>query len=354
MDALLGGPIPVETNATCRDCAMAPPPGKEAGKGAYFDPHLRCCTFFPDLPNFLVGRILADRDAGLAAGRSRVAAALESIHCTPRGLHPPPARRRLDREATGDAFGHARALLCPYYLAEGDLCGIWRHREAVCATWFCKHVRGAVGRRFWRALHALLAAVEHQLAGWCILELEPGPEALRRCFPFPGAPPAARLDAAHLDDAAHPADRRALWGCWSGREADYFEECARRVAALDWQQVAAICGPDVAAFARLARSAYTELSSHELPGRLEMRALHLVQIDSQRCRAAGYSPLDPLDLSRRLLNALPYFDGRTTEAALRALESQEGLRPRPTLLRKLVDFEILAPAEGIEAESVRD
>src|SRR5947208_1806596 len=36
--SLLGGPIPAETNATCRNCAMAAPPGELAGAAGYFDP----------------------------------------------------------------------------------------------------------------------------------------------------------------------------------------------------------------------------------------------------------------------------------------------------------------------------
>src|SRR5207253_3996635 len=103
----------------------------------------------------------------------RVAAGLEGINSTPRGLHPSAVWRLLYQEGGGGGFGRAQALLCPYYDNEGGLCGIWRNRQSTCATWFCKHVRGAVGQRFWNALHALLAAVEDDLAGWCLVELDP-------------------------------------------------------------------------------------------------------------------------------------------------------------------------------------
>jgi hypothetical protein len=92
MDALLGGPVPAETNATRHNCAMLAPPG-DSGDGLYFNPATRCCTYFPELPNFLVGRILVDDDPALAAGRARVEASLESVTCTPRGLHPPAAQQ---------------------------------------------------------------------------------------------------------------------------------------------------------------------------------------------------------------------------------------------------------------------
>jgi hypothetical protein len=351
MDALLGGPIPAETNATCHDCAMSPPTEEAPASAFFFTPASKCCTYWPELPNFLVGRILADEDPALAAGRARVAASLQSINCTPRALRAPAAWRLLYRERGGDVFGRARALLCPYYLEEGGRCGIWRHREATCATWFCKHVRGAVGHRFWSDLNRLLGRVEEELAGWCLLELDPGPEALRRCFAVPGKPDSADpLDAAQIDGVADPAERRALWGRWWGREREYFEECAARVAPLSWEEVAALCGPEVRAVAQLVRRAYADLITDEIPARLQVGSLRLIQLDPQQCRAETYRKYDPLEFPRRLLDALSYFDGGPTEAALRAVEDREGLRLHPSLVRKLVDFAVLvSPGDADKA-----
>src|SRR3954454_5365908 len=62
---------PAEEKATCGSCAMCPPPGAE-GDGAYFRPDVKCCTYHPRLPNYLVGALLADDDPALAEGRRRV------------------------------------------------------------------------------------------------------------------------------------------------------------------------------------------------------------------------------------------------------------------------------------------
>ena len=69
MDALLEGPIPAETNATCHDCAMSPPAEEAPGSTFLFKPASKCCTYWPALPNFLVGRILADEDPALEGVR---------------------------------------------------------------------------------------------------------------------------------------------------------------------------------------------------------------------------------------------------------------------------------------------
>src|SRR5438034_10877336 len=75
MDQLLAGPIPPESEATCHDCAMCNQ-GTEAsspnGPGYYFSPQTKCCTYLPELHNFLVGRILSDDDPASATGRATV------------------------------------------------------------------------------------------------------------------------------------------------------------------------------------------------------------------------------------------------------------------------------------------
>src|SRR5687767_5199250 len=73
IDQLLGSAIPPETVATCHDCAMLPRAGEEVVPGEdRFSPRVKCCTFQPSLPNFLVGRILSDEDPAMAAGRATV------------------------------------------------------------------------------------------------------------------------------------------------------------------------------------------------------------------------------------------------------------------------------------------
>jgi hypothetical protein len=45
------------------------------------------------------------------------------------------------------------------------------------------------------------------------------------------------------------------------------------------------------------------------------------------------------------MRLIPYFDGRPTNEIVSQIAEKEGLRFTPELLRRLVDFKILAPAE---------
>ena len=51
---------------------MWPPAGTPTGPDLFFHRDTKCCTYLPDLPNFLVGRILEDPDPALAPGRASV------------------------------------------------------------------------------------------------------------------------------------------------------------------------------------------------------------------------------------------------------------------------------------------
>jgi hypothetical protein len=348
MDQLLGGTIPREEDATCDDCAMLAEDGAHhSSSEIFFNPQTKCCTYIPVLPNYLVGRILADDDSNFAKGRATVLERLSAgVQVTPLGMGQPPNFEVLYGESSTSLFGRSRTLRCPHYMAdEGGRCGVWKHRASICATWYCKHARGETGRQFWKTLHQLLSAVEKNLARWCVLELEVGTDALRHLFPppVPSRQPKA-IDAHALDGVADPAEMRKLWGGWHGRVEEFYQSCARLVDALSWNEVRAIGGTELSVLTRLLLDAYSKLISDEIPERLKVGTVRIVGMTRDACHITAYSDFDPLDVPQRLMEVLGYFDGRPTSEALDALEAGEGLKLDRTLVRKLTDFGVLVPA----------
>ncbi len=345
MDRCLGGPIPRETRATCFECAMAAP-GKDRpdGPGDSFDPGVKCCSFVPHLANFLAGRLLLDPDPALDDGRRTLGARIDARRAiSPYGV----SRRARDFRGGPHTFGRAGAPLCPHFTAAaGGRCTIWRHREATCATYFCKFARGAVGKRFWDATRALLEAVEGGLARHCVEALDPGEAARARLF----AAPAAGADPPHtLDGAADAAGYAEVWGRFLGREREFNAECARLVEALHWDYVRRILGPAlVGEPERAAREAHAALLAPG-PEAADDPPLRLVQIrklkpDPARARTwlYTYSPIDPIAVPDDVLAALARFDGRRpTPEALEALARETGRPLEPAALRALVDHRVL-------------
>ena len=345
IDDLLGAPIPDETNATCLDCAMVVSGEPNAAEGG-FNPQTKCCTFLPELWNFLVGGVLLDESPEAARGRATVEARLDAgVAVTPLGLGRSSTYKLLYEHGGAQTFGQSRAMRCPHYLHEqGGLCGVWRHRESTCATWFCKHVRGAVGYDFWEKLHQLLQCAEQSVAGWCLLELGVGTDQFGYLFRSPQADRGKMLRPSDVDGVATDAELRAAWGTWRGRERELYRECARLAATLDWPAVLRLGGVRLDIHAQIVRRAYDRLLDMDAPSHPTVALVQITPRGAGRVRLATYSGADQLDVSAEVAGVLPYFDGRPRQAALDAIRRSEGLDMDESLVRKLADFGVLRDA----------
>ena len=332
-------PVPRESHATCDRCAMCAPDGQPASGRSFFSPAIKCCTYLPGIPNFLVGRIVTDDGDDIAEGRATIEERIRAgIAVTPFGLGVPAPYQLLYRNAQ-DFFGRGKGLRCPHYLADQGRCGIWRHREATCATWFCKHEHGATGQQFWAAVRELLRGIERDLARWCVLTLVHDDRALSRLAAADQAE--ERLDANALDGVPNAAAHRELWGEWVGREPDFFVEATRLVDPLQWSDVLQICGPAVQIQAAAVRAAHRPLVDYRIPPILRLGRYEVIQVTSNSSTLLTYNEFDPLHVPQRLLDALHFFDGRPTAEACDAIARQRGVVLTSTQLREFIDFRIL-------------
>lgn len=343
---LLGGDVPDETRATCSSCVMCE--GVAPG-GTAFNPATKCCTYVPDLPNFLVGGVLAsrERDDAAVAGRESVRRRIAAgVGVSPLGLARSERDLLLYRHGAGQGFGHSLALRCPHYVEEGGRCGVWRHRNGVCSTWFCKYVRGEAGRAFWERAQQCLSQIEHELSTWCVLELDLGADALAAIVRVPPLASAqgAQLSASDLDGRRDPAADRA-WGRWSGRREELYVACAELVGGLSTDDVVAVCGPETRALVEVLRQAWRRTQSTELPRAARLGSLQIAALGETTCRVTAYSGHDPVEMPRALFDALAHFDGRPLDEARAAIVRAGGPELTDGLVRKLVDFGVLV-AEG--------
>jgi hypothetical protein len=297
--------------------------------------------------------VLEDDDPAAAAGRASVERRIdERVGVTPLGLAQPPVHATLYGIGGTATFGHARALRCPHYREEaGGACGIWRHRNGVCSTWFCKHDRGAVGQHFWHALDQLLAVLERELARWCLVRLDVEPEVLARLLPrgSDGRGKKTTLDAAAVDGRVDDETFGGLWGRWRGRERELYRAAASAVAELEWRDVLRIAGGSGEALSRIVASAHQARRDEAIPERLIVGPLQVLSAGRDHLSVAAYNGLDPLDVPRMLVDLLPAFDGRPTDEVLRDIRATRRVNVEPALVRRLVDFGVLVPAPQVSA-----
>jgi hypothetical protein len=335
---LTGDELAGEPAATCLDCVMLAP-GDGLGS---FEPSTKCCTYTPEIPNFLVGAALADPQLDEVGGRQSLRDRIgRRAGVSPLGL----ARDRVTRliaERAVPAFGQAPSLRCPHYHAETGKCGVWLHRNAVCSTWFCKHGRGAVGRSFWHVLRNLLNHVEIELARWCVLELGAPYDVQGPPEPWKSPKGLTRSD---LEHTVTDADYAAAWGDWIGREEELYGRAARLVGDLDWADVVQICGPEVPLRMRALDEARKRRATGVVPKALVLRKLSILR-DGDPVILESYSDTDPVSAPAVLLDLLPSFRGQPTREARDEIARDADIELDDELLVRLVDFGVLADAGG--------
>lgn len=225
-------PPPPEVFATCANCAMVNNTSSGPGKLRTFHPDLKCCTFHPHLPNYLVGALLA-QESSSSEGHVRILRAIQARSgVSPGGIAPPKVYSLLYHNKDPSAFGNSHGLLCPYYETTSGLCSVWKYREAVCSTFYCKCSGGKDGKDFWEAMKHYLFLTESTLKKYVILKLCPG-NATELIAHFNSRPAGqGPLSAADIDQSVDDADYRNLWREWQGRESQFFVEAYNLVAAL--------------------------------------------------------------------------------------------------------------------------
>lgn len=348
VECMLGAGIPAETDATCHDCAMCAKEGDDPSEQRFYNPETQCCTFFPAMPNYLVGGVLLDRALRYSPLRSMVKGegSVPAI-VSPLGVFPSDHYRALYTNNTG-AFGQDADMRCPYHVSatkdHGPMCGVWRHRQSTCATWFCKYVRGATGHAFWSRLHVLLGRAEESLRWWCAMELDVGDAAMDfMTHARVGAPASdGQTRNKRLDRDLGPREFALMWGKWAKRKTRFYQEAARLVQALSWDDVLAICGPDVAVQTRLVQAAYARLIDKGLPQRLTVGDFRVVALDAVKATLICGVPPSPMEIPRVLLDLMPYFDGRPVPRVLEAIQQDHGITVQEGLVRKLMDNGILS------------
>lgn len=343
IDQLLEEPIPEESVANCDSCTMCAPKNSGANEQSfYFNPATKCCTYIPELPNFLVGAIFGSADSDMAFGRSSVAKRLTNgVGVTPLGISPSPSYTLLYRNSPA-AFGRSQALSCPHYVQEMGRCGIWRYRAPPCSTWFCKHNRGVVGREFWGELHLLMVAIQQSVALWCMVKLEVETEVMRAAVTHHEMTDAeTNISGEILDGQADEDWLRSVWGRWYARRETFYQRCAQLAEGLEWQDVEALCGPDVQIRAQIVKAAYQKLIGNEIPDRLKIGNYQIVRTSNDYITVTTYSPYDPLDIPKQVLEALAFFNGRPLTEALDSISRHENIPINSNVLRSLLDFGVL-------------
>lgn len=332
--------IPIESAATCSNCAMLENPGSRTHTAKFFSADTKCCTHYPELPNYLVGALFGAAVSENETGRRRITGKIaERTGITPLGVLRPKKYTLLIKNTAIDYFGRSKALLCPFYDNSTGLCTIAPHWDGVCSTWFCKHGAGEDGKKFWRTLRKYLENLEKILTRYALLKIGVDP-----WVPGLVVDESTPLSVQELDDLPPPdSEYEALWGKWAGNEEEFYRKCHTHIMQLEQGNFANLEGIEQKILLLELEQAYDQMFNAPLPLQLKKNpALSAEKISDSAYLLAGYSPFDPSKVSKRLYDCLDYFDGtNTNDEACRHCHETYKVRLTEAILKKLYQFRIL-------------
>ena len=208
------GRTATENLATCDSCAMVKPEGVTRDPGPFLE-NLKCCTYFPFVPNFGLGAMYSRPSAAL---KLRLRTASDKGIMLPQGLFSSPEHQLLIEELGDEGFGRKPELLCPFFDTSSSNCSVWENRPAVCTTYFCKSNRGADGLHFWGEVERYLNHFEWTLAN----------EVLNR-IGFTDEQFEMSKAVMTIEEAGQERDyfARAAWGAWYDKQIEFYSETKR-------------------------------------------------------------------------------------------------------------------------------
>lgn len=280
-------PLSGEPRADCARCVLLPDALGTDHPWA-FHPDTRCCTYHPELPNYLAGQALDRGGAGAEVIRARLR---DRSGVSAWGIKPSDGFRAA-RAATVVGFGRDPTMRCPFYVDGQHTCGIWNDRNAVCRTWFCRHDEGVMGLARWTALRRALTVVEKLLAGFCVTAGQPPDTA--------GRGP----DDIDISD----------WESW-------YLWCARRVTAMTDAELASVTSDELSSLRRQMQTSLS-LPSRHMPD-VVVPVIRGSKTTARGLGLEGYSSYDGIEVDPGIIHFFVRLDGKRTWHEARNLAAAE-------------------------------
>ncbi|MEZ0392415.1 MAG: hypothetical protein ACAH59_09380 [Pseudobdellovibrionaceae bacterium] len=210
----------VETKATCNACNWKS-----------YQPQLKCCTYEPYLPNYLVGALLESPSTAPSAKKALQEKIKRRSYSLPIGMMASVKYQVEFNQRKPEDFGNRQDWLCPYYNRELQNCGVWKYRGAVCSTYYCQSNYGKKGLRFWEELSGYLTYVEMALMEEVLVHLDFSPRQISDCLVYINRSEgsASELKSHHL-----PLEKaKKLWNGYFDEQEEFFRKTYHMVKDFD-------------------------------------------------------------------------------------------------------------------------
>jgi hypothetical protein len=257
----------------------------------------------------------------------------------PQGIFPDKKYRLLYEFGRKYGFGKSSLLRCPYYIQGKYNCALWKYRESICATWFCKYAAGEAGKIFWDDMRDLFKLIQEKLTEQAIRDL-----GLPFILPYGDD---EHLAVEDLDDLPlNPAEYRRRWQQWEGREEEFYIRCYEIVCQMEVSLFNRLLGEEFSGQSHILEEKYLNMTT--LPDHLEINpAIDLEEVIPGYCRLRLKSYIERNDTVITFAFDVPksvidgFREGKITERVFEDLEYEKGIQLGKDLVVSLFQHGIL-------------
>lgn len=208
-----------EKKANCSNCYM-----RRSEEKKPFLESTKCCTYYPFIPNYLVGGMLYEN---LEASKSMRNLIRDRQWILPLGVIAPPSYQLKHQNKHIDEFGRNSDLVCPFYISQKGQCSVWKWRDSQCSTYFCTYDNPS-GPERWSKIQQFLFDTEMLISQECMLQKGFNLAEISQCLKW--------VRYSELNDPVKPYNISALdWNSFWRHQQDsieaYFIDCYKQVLA---------------------------------------------------------------------------------------------------------------------------
>lgn len=214
-----------ETKATCQQCIQVP---------KKYDADLKCCTFWPFIPNYIVGQILINKDQKYKEAQDIIVKHIEARHWNlPMGLVAPSDYQVNFKKNKLKIFGRDQTFLCPYYSKTNNNCSLWLYRGSVCTGFFCESSYGKPGHQFWQQFENYFSYLEMGLSQEVLVYKDFSPRNVNEQLEYLMLGKKVKITTAQY---------KKIWKHFYQKEKDFYIQAAEFVTQMSASQKKEILG----------------------------------------------------------------------------------------------------------------
>ncbi len=249
---------PDERLATCESCIMST--SKAKTQTEWYQPDLKCCTFQPFVPNFVIGHMLKTEKVPVFIKNQIDQKINTNEYSLPLGFVAPVNYQvTFNHRQIGD-FGQKRDWLCSYFDKEKNQCGIWRFRGAVCTTFYCKSSYGKKGQLFWAQMSDYLTYIEMAFVEEALIRLDFSPRQISDLVSYIN-----RYEGSAEELASNTLTKQTakkLWNGYYNEQIAFFEKCYNIIDSLNANEIEEALGERGLLLAKKTLKAYKKRDEH--------------------------------------------------------------------------------------------